>query len=244
MGTALQGPPDPGETGAAAPMELPAEACTPVLGPPAGSRPSARRAKSLWLHQRHRGAWLSLAHSRRGSAGRWAIRLQKSQVRCCLLGPLLRATLFGGVPGKRGLYPWLHRPHWLSPQRGDSAVSRQGPAVLVEWAWPWRASGGCPRPARRGLGHALSCPFSPDSLRAPGDDRQAPPWGGDIVRSHNSHLGVPGGSLVGSPRVSGPKVRAAGEAGEGGEFSLKTFFCYFPLTTDTQHSLGCGCPAQ
>lgn len=109
---------------------------------------------------------------------------------------------------------------------------------------PWRASGGCPRPARRGLGHALSCSFSPDSLRAPGDDRQAPPWGGDIVQSHNSHLGVPGGSLVGSPRVSGPKVRAAGEAGEGGEFSLKPFFCYFPLTTDTQHSLGCGCPAQ
>lgn len=105
MGTALQGPPDPGETGAAAPMELPAEACTPVLGPPAGSRPSARRAKSLWLHQRHSGARLSLAHSRRGSAGRRAIRLQKSQVRCCLLEPLLRATLFGGVPGKRGLYP-------------------------------------------------------------------------------------------------------------------------------------------
>lgn len=105
VGTALQGPPDPGETGAAAPMELPAEACAPVLGPPAGSRPSARRAKSLRLHQRHSGARLSLAHSRRGSAGRRAIRLQKSQVRCCLLGPLLRATLFGGVPGKRGLYP-------------------------------------------------------------------------------------------------------------------------------------------
>lgn len=71
--------------------------------PPLGSHPTSLLGKFSRLYQLSSPFYAPPGDF--GSVGQWVTQLQQSQVRCCFLRRLLRATLFGGGPWETGFVP-------------------------------------------------------------------------------------------------------------------------------------------